>query len=111
MSEGGLKACVHCGGEAGAYDIHGEIWIECSSCRMSTNTVQWSKREEIVSAWNRRASPPPRHIDDWHEEHGDVLWWRFPVIEPPYLGSPLSENWPGDYTYWTPLAVPEGLEC
>lgn len=26
----------------------------------------------------------------WHEGHGDVLWWRFPVTEAPYVGSPLD---------------------
>lgn len=27
---------------------------------------------------------------DWHEDIGDVLWWRIPISEPPYLGSPLD---------------------
>lgn len=31
----------------------------------------------------------PRPFCDWHEDHGDVLWWRIPVTEAPYLGSPL----------------------
>lgn len=26
----------------------------------------------------------------WTEDHGSVLWWRFPVSEPPYVGSPLD---------------------
>lgn len=24
---------------------------------------------------------------DWREEDGDVLWWHFPVCEPPIVGS------------------------
>ncbi len=30
-----------------------------------------------------------RPFCDWHEDIGDVLWWRIPVEEPPYFGSPL----------------------
>jgi hypothetical protein len=31
----------------------------------------------------------PRPFCDWHEDHGDVLWWRIPISEAPYLGSPV----------------------
>jgi hypothetical protein len=31
-----------------------------------------------------------RPLDEWHDDMGDVLWWKFPVTEPPYCGSPLS---------------------
>ncbi len=80
-----------------------------------------------------------RRFSEWSEECGDVLWWRFPVQEPPYLGSPLdlgfnvcaklydqfgnevgSTNsdvggWPfasdeEANLYWTPLAIPENPE-
>ena len=68
-----------------------------------------------------RANP----LSDWHEDIGPVLWWRFPVQEPPYVGTPWDagravevtirdsvrdykyiENiggWPGYHTHWTPL--------
>lgn len=32
----------------------------------------------------------PRPYCDWHEDHGDVLWWRIPICEAPYVGSPLD---------------------
>ncbi|MGI4942062.1 MAG: hypothetical protein ACRYHQ_16125 [Janthinobacterium lividum] len=71
----------------------------------------------------------PRPLSEWTEDHGAVLWWRFPVSEAPYLGSPLDAGrpiemtirdsvrdytytqmlggWPGYHTHWTPLpAVP-----
>lgn len=32
----------------------------------------------------------PRPYCDWHEDRGDVLWWRMPISEAPYLGSPLD---------------------
>lgn len=47
-----------------------------------------------------------RSIDDWHEDYGDVLWWTFPIQEPPYCGSPLDSNWPDYHTHWTPLVIP-----
>lgn len=27
---------------------------------------------------------------DWREDRGDVLWWRIPISEAPYVGSPLD---------------------
>lgn len=73
-----------------------------------------------------RAAHP---LSEWTEDVGDVLWWRFPVVEPPYVGSPLDlgkkvrfniigarepflkadfdvGGWPGYHTHWTPIALP-----
>lgn len=50
----------------------------------------------------------PKPIEDWNEEIGDVLWWRFPIEEAPYCGTPLDSDWINDYyTHWTPIAIPE----
>lgn len=46
-------------------------------------------------------------IDEWHEDIGDVLWWSFPIQEPPYCGSPLDADWPDYHTHWTPIITPE----
>lgn len=27
-----------------------------------------------------------RPADEWHEDHGPVLWWHIPIEEPPYVG-------------------------
>jgi len=52
-------------------------------------------------------APIPQPADTWHEDIGEVLWWRFPVCEAPYVGSPLADDWIEDhYTHWTPLQVP-----
>jgi hypothetical protein len=72
-----------------------------------------------------------RPLSEWHEDIGPVLWWKFPVDEPPYVGTPLDlgetivvhahngqvpkriahfdiGGWPGYHTHWTPLPpVPE----
>lgn len=50
----------------------------------------------------RKAIP----LSDWHEGIGAALWWRFPVEEPPYCGSPVCDDWPGYHTHWTPILVP-----
>ena len=77
----------------------------------------------------------PRPLSDWTEEVGDVLWWRFPIEEAPWIGSPLSVGhtvevwtrdapetrvvcrgyvggWPGYHTHWTPLpSMPENPDA
>ena len=76
----------------------------------------------------RRARP----LSEYHEDMGPVLWWKFPIDEPPYVGTPndLGQTvavcvyvsgmqktevqtdvggWPGYHTHWTYLPfVPEG---
>lgn len=69
-----------------------------------------------------------RPLAEWTEEDGPVLWWAFPVREPPYVGTPLDVGqtvnvtttwnqgckemnayvggWPGYHTHWTPIEVP-----
>lgn len=49
----------------------------------------------------------PRLLEEWGEDYGDVLWWKFPIEEPPYVGSPLSADWPGYHTHWLPIPVPK----
>lgn len=50
--------------------------------------------------------PAALPLDEWSEEDGAVLWWRFPIEEPPYVGNPLCDDWPGYHTHWTPLDLP-----
>ena len=48
-----------------------------------------------------------RPLEEWHEDYGDVLWWIFPIEEPPYVGSPLDMAWPGYHTHWTLIPMPQ----
>ena len=48
-----------------------------------------------------------RPLEEWHEDYGDVLWWKFPIEEPPYVGSPLDMAWPGYHTHWTLIPMPQ----
>ena len=50
---------------------------------------------------------PARPLEEWDEDYGDVLWWVFPIEEPPYIGSPLDLAWPGYHTHWTSIEVPK----
>lgn len=54
-----------------------------------------------------RVTTVARPIDEWHEDRGDALWWRFPIDEPPYVGSPICDDWPGYHTHWTPIVCPD----
>jgi hypothetical protein len=50
--------------------------------------------------------PFPVPLEQWHEDLGPALWWKFPIEEPPYCGTPLDDDWPGYHTHWTPVALP-----
>ena len=44
---------------------------------------------------------------EYHEDHGCVLWWRFPLEEPPWAGSELDDDFTPDYyTHWSRLQAP-----
>lgn len=43
------------------------------------------ERDELVTL---------RKFDDWYEDASPMLWWRHPVSEPPYCGTPYDEDWP-----------------
>lgn len=47
-----------------------------------------------------------KSLEEWHEDHGAVLWWNLPIVEPPYVGTPLDSDWPDYHTHWTPLIDP-----
>lgn len=48
--------------------------------------------------------------EKWHEDIGPVLWWNFPVEEPPYCGTPLDEHFPKYKTHFTTIDMPNEIE-
>jgi hypothetical protein len=42
--------------------------------------------EAALAVLTELTTPLPRA--EYHEDMGPVLWWKFPVEEPPYVGSP-----------------------
>lgn len=53
------------------------------------------------------AAKHARPLAEWHEEDGPALWWKFPINEAPWCGTPLCDDWPHYHTHWTPLVVPD----
>jgi hypothetical protein len=47
-----------------------------------------------------------RRLVDYHEDLGPVVWWTFPVTEPPYVGTPSDLTWPGHHLWWAPIHPP-----
>ena len=41
--------------------------------------------------------------EQWTDIDGPVLWWRFPIVGPPYSGTPSDSDWPGYHTHFTRL--------
>lgn len=68
----------------------------------AADTLEYHPHMQTISS-----AKTARPLADYHEDMGDVLWWIFPIEEPPYCGSPLDAAWPGYHTHWTPLIVPE----
>lgn len=88
--------------------------------------------DESVTRWSARAVAhvlqAPRPLEEWSEDDGPVLWWRLPVEEAPWVGTPLDDEWPcrweegwtdamdiyspddAVYTHWTPLPWAPGEE-
>lgn len=53
----------------------------------------------------------PKPIEEWHEDHGDVIWWKLPIEEPPYVGTPLDSDFEeGYYTHFTRLIEPLDID-
>ena len=59
---------------------------------------------DVAAALGAKTVKP---LSAWHEDIGNVLWWAFPVNEPPWCGHPGESDWPGYHTHWTPLLVPK----
>ena len=51
-----------------------------------------------------------RLAEHWHEDIGNVLWWNFPVEEPPYCGTPLDEHFPKYKTHFSMIDMPNEIE-
>lgn len=64
--------------------------------------IETEMRTALAEAGISKAQP----LDTWHDDDGAVLWWKFPIVEAPYAGTPLDTDWPGYHTHWTRIAVP-----
>ncbi len=67
-------------------------------------------RALVAEVERLRAIEALRPLDEYHEDHGAVLWWRVPIVEPPYCGTLLDDDFPDDVTHWSPLPIPRGAK-
>lgn len=76
---------------------------------METTSNTMAKGAEMIKALRDllAGAQTPKPIEDYHEDDGAVLWWKLPVVEPPYVGFPDDSDWIEDYyTHWTRLILP-----
>ena len=69
--------------------------------------------DDIIGIVNQLDEPTKviAHLaEKWHEDIGPVLWWDFPVEEPPYCGTPLDDDFPKYKTHYTELHIPDEVE-
>lgn len=114
-----LKPCPFCGGKAEhkTYRKYRKGYVAVVGCARQQCPATISQATFIgtpeyafklaAATWNDRTTIA-KPMNEWHEDHGDVLWWTLPVEEPPYCGSPLNSDWPGYHTHWTPIITPRG---
>lgn len=81
----------------------------CSITQMVKREPKWAasriqEGERAIELLGKLNQAKP--IEDWHEDDGPVLWWTYPVVEPPYCGTPLDSDFPGGHTHWSPILVP-----
>lgn len=48
-----------------------------------------------------------RHIDEWHDSMGPVLWWNDTPTSRPYVGTRHDEGFDVTYKWWSPIDTPE----
>ncbi|MGL4571746.1 MAG: hypothetical protein ACRCVJ_11855 [Clostridium sp.] len=68
------------------------------------------ENERMIAEFTVDNKPEP--IEEWHEDMGDCLFWKYPVEEPPYCGTPLDIGFIEEYyTHFTRLLIPKEFEC
>lgn len=61
-----------------------------------------------ASALSAEPEQGARPLEEWHEDHGNVVWWVWDenrkewLGEPAYIGTPIDSDWPEYHTHWTP---------
>jgi hypothetical protein len=82
----------------------------CESCHSALIAASALAPSVERGSGERERAPVAYPADAWHDDDGPVLWWRFPIAEPPYCGTPGDSEWPdeeGCFTHWTRLALPD----
>lgn len=100
--------CMRCGNElATAYHEARLYSVECCNCKTITlvkarNPYEAAEKVGVIA----------RPAEEYHEDYGSVLWWKFPIEEPPVVGTQDSYDRYGDpivkeyHTHWSPIPIP-----
>lgn len=94
-------------------DLEDPYGVAVYAERLKTLAEMWLWAREVYYVYEETpavliAVPKyARHIDEWHEDMGVVLWWRDPVEEPPYVGTPHDGDFDETYKWWSPIDTPE----
>lgn len=72
-----------------------------------TDEQQAAMKLALGALFTQRNVTEPIPIEKWHEDDGNVIWWKLPINEPPYVGTPLDIDFEQDYyTHFTILIEP-----
>uniref|UniRef100_A4WTA9 Restriction alleviation protein, Lar family n=1 Tax=Cereibacter sphaeroides (strain ATCC 17025 / ATH 2.4.3) TaxID=349102 RepID=A4WTA9_CERS5 len=121
-----LKPCPFCGGTAQWFNFDddcenaGGSAIECSGCGAASH-VEFGRKENLASSWNRRAhlaeaaadvlAERARQIsaEGWTPEHDDghsrgqmATAAGCYILHQSHLGDELEVFWPWEMTWWKP---------
>lgn len=82
--------------------LENPAYVELSNALTLAKQLRDGGGEQIPSRYYEELHP----IGDWQEDDGNVLWWRLPVCEPPYCGTPndtdfYADNGEGYFTHFS----------
>lgn len=86
---------------AGWHKWHGEPPTDNYDKKITTLIESLAEARKALEVLNTA-----RPLEEWHEDFGEKLWWKFPIKESPYTGSPLDCGWPAYHTHFTDIPVP-----
>ncbi|HGF7284330.1 hypothetical protein HQ961_00570 [Enterococcus faecium] len=85
----------------------------CPNRHLISEQLKYDLYKEILEDLKQLDEPQKvraKLAEHWDEDTGDVLWWNFPVEEPPYCGTPLDEHFPKYKTHFTQITMPDEVE-
>lgn len=101
-----VESCPLCKRITWRFAIENALELEAEELRGDPLERAVSRISALQEDWAMLHAPMSR--DAWHEDDGAVLWWKMPIKEPPYVGTPLDDEFPEYVTHWTRL--PEVVE-
>lgn len=90
------------------YTNKAELFSIC--CDLATTSFWICDDDEISLTEPKNEKVEARLAEHWNEDMGDVIWWNFPVEEPPYCGTPLDEHFPKYKTHFSMIDMPNEIE-